>query len=133
MAPRQYHYYQGEYRTIHQLAKSAMVSEPILRKRLKEGWDLEDAMMLPTGRCGIDVDPALIGKTLKIVFQETIPSVFECMQPKLNTPYLAKLQKGRRSIYKARPYCIIHLERGKPLIVYPEEFQILQVCTEQAG
>lgn len=116
--------YNGEYYTISQLAAmSNNLSAETIRTRIKDGWDIDLVLSIPSGE--VDVDPKWKGKTLEIMFTEPVPTVFAKMQPLLNKTYIARPSTRIRTYEKARSYYIITLENGKPLIVYPNEFHIL--------
>jgi len=116
--------YNGDYYTIPQLVNmSNNLKADTIRSRIKEGWDIGLAITVPNRE--VELDPKWRGKSLMIIFSEPIPSVFASMQPCLNKTYIAQPATPTHTYERSKPYYIITLENGKPLIVYPNEFQII--------
>lgn len=75
------------------------------------------------------IDEKWIGKALRIAFNNVIPTLFPEMQPSIGQEYVARPGNNPTQNRK-KDFFIIALESGKPLIVYPDEFEILGVAEE---
>lgn len=115
------------YYTTSELVKISGLPKSALASRLRNGWDVEPAITTPLSKKTIGTaSPQLFAQgNVDVKFLTPVPGVFQEMQPKLNqiyaaTPYCTSSQK-----LKAKLYYIITLDNGKPLIVYPGEFEII--------
>ena len=116
--------YKGELLTLSQLSAINGVPTTSINNRMMNGWDIEDAITLPvTPSKQLRPLPAMFaeGRVVEVIFRNYIPGVYNHMQPKLMKRYrlVALPSKARDPIFT------IELENGKPLIVYPNEFEIV--------
>ena len=118
------YFYNGEEHTLTSLVKLSGLSREALKKRLNSGWDVNTAVETPVRVTMAKEYPREMyaNGDITICFTEAISHVFAHMQPKLNTPYKATPHQPCGKNLKGKLYYIIHLENGKPLIVYPTEF-----------
>lgn len=118
--------FRGEMCSIGIIARKAGVSVRYLKSQLENGIMPEEAVALALEerqRCTID--PKWKGKALEVVFREPLSSVKKDMQPRLNTKYIATPGRPTTGTTSVRPNYLIRLENGKPLIVYPGEFEVI--------
>lgn len=123
--------YKGEYYGIAELSRMSGKSPSLIRGRLMRGWSIEDAVDMPEAGTENQVAECWRGKRLCVVFRESLVNVFPAMQPVLGVTYTAnpgQKSEKRKSGYKE--YFVIMLENGKPLIVYPGEFEIIGEAEE---
>lgn len=114
-----------KYYTTSELVEISGLPKSTLATRLRNGWDVATAMNTPVKTkliCASAPEQYAKG-TVEIMFFETIPGVFQEMQPTLNKVYTAKPYCAGSDKLKAKLYYIITLDNGKPLIVYPGEFE----------
>lgn len=119
--------YNGEYYTVADLSRLTGLSISSLYNRLKSGWNVEDAVETPVEECCTQtLEERWRGKTLSILFHEPIPEVFSEMQPMLEKVYIAipSIHNGGKE-HGGKQHFVITLDNGKPLIVYPGEFEIV--------
>lgn len=128
---RKLYKYQGQEMTAHALSKIAVVSETALRKRLRAGWDVEAAVTTPISENHAAVDPELFERDIMVEFTQHINSVKSEMQPTLNKVYRGRMYHGNTNLFRTKIFCVIHLDNGLPLIVYPDEFNMLGYYPEQ--
>lgn len=119
------YFYSGEKYSLRELSEMSGIGMNPLAMRLRRGWSVEKAVETPVAEplganSGIP-KPNMVW----ICFDVPIGGVFESMQPKLHTPYLAEKSASVRKQCRFREYYIIRLENGKPLIVYSGEFRFL--------
>lgn len=116
--------YQGKLVTLNELSAMHGVPVTCINNRLRNGWDIEVAIrepVSPTKQLKPLPEMFADGKVVEVVFTSHIPGVFSHMQPRLMKKYrLIALQSMCKD-----PIFTITLENGKPLIVYPEEFEIV--------
>lgn len=121
------YFFRGSYLSARELMQySQGIPLPVLRERLRSGWDAERAIR-PYVSPDI-IDPKWEGKDLLVEFLEPLGNVYPEMQPQLQKPYVAVHSKQpykRREVAKTKRFFVIQLENGKSLIVYPSEFHIL--------
>jgi len=124
--------YNGEKISVQKLADMIGRSSATVHKRIKDGWTVENIIDEYCNQKEI-VDLRPFGKFLQIVFLEPIYSVFASMQPRLGKAYTAELHCLPDKFGHTRQFAVVNLENGKPLIVYPGEFQILGAYQEEAA
>lgn len=114
------------YYTTAELVAISGLPKSTLATRLRNGWDVDTAMATPVKTKLIcTTAPEQYAKgTVEVMFFETVPGVFQEMQPTLHKTYHATPYCAGSHKQKAKLYYIITLENGKPLIVYPGEFEI---------
>ena len=112
--------YKGKNYTATELSVISGLAADAIRRRINSGWSVEKAINTPLKKPAQKVVKTEI--RCKVMFLEPIPGVFESMQPKLNKVYIAKQCETTRKSKNNRDFCIITLENGKKLIVYPDEF-----------
>lgn len=120
------YYYQGHYYTGTELSQISGLSVRCVYSRLREGWSVEDILKSRQARSSDEVEEKWRGKILEIRFRNYVPSVFAKMQPVLGKSYVAtpsRNPKRRKGSY--RSFFCITLDNGLPLIVYPNEFEIV--------
>jgi len=120
--------YRGVMYTVAQLSKISGVSEGIMRKRLRTGWCVEDAVEIRYEPRYKVVDESLRGKTLLVYFAMPLASVVSEMQPILHKPYIAVPRNNQERSHRNKDYYVIQLDNGKPLIVYPHEFEVIRAA-----
>lgn len=128
------YFYNGEQHTLTSLQKLSSVSCRTLSDRLANGWDVEKAVTTPRqneARNGCPPEMYENGN-IDIVFEKHIPGVFMEMQPVLDRIYSAEPHRAIGHSMKSKLYYIIKLDGGKPLIVYPEEFQWVKPAADAA-
>lgn len=130
MSKRVYHEYKGRMCSVAEISRMSGVPLHMLYDRLAEGWSVKEAIETPRGSRDPAVDPQFAGKILKVSFSRYIPSVFRSMQPELNTPYIAYPSTRRNRQKNVRPFYVVNLDVGNPLIVYPGEFTIIEAVSE---
>ncbi len=127
--PRKYNYRGKEY-TVKQLSQKSGIYHTVLYSRLKKGWTIEEAVETPAEMLPTNLEERWQGKELDILFKEPIPNVYPWMQPTIDKIYHAvpaEVKAQNSGSKRARYYHIIRLENGGPLIVYPNEFEILGI------
>lgn len=126
--------YNGEQHTLTSLQKLSSVSRRTLSDRLANGWDVEKAVNTPRQNEAHKTCPPEMyaNGNIDIIFEKHIPGVFMEMQPVLDKVYSAEPHRTFSSSKKSKLYYIIKLEDGKPLIVYPEEFQWVKPAADAA-
>lgn len=120
------YFYQGHYYTGEKLAQLSGLSVRCVYDRLRAGWSVED--VLKNGQVGsmAVLEEKWRGKILEVKFHKYIPSVFAKMQPVLGKSYVATpSQRPKKGTSHYRSFFCITLDNGKPLIVYPNEFEII--------
>lgn len=117
--------YNGEMVTVAELAEITKIPISAVRRRLCDGWSVEKVINTPYCEIPSTVDASLIGKPLQVIFRQPIPNVIKDMQPLLDTVYTTTPLQGARTKNFTKQYCVIYLENGKPLIVYPSDFEIV--------
>lgn len=126
MRAKHYQYKGADY-TLTQLAKISPVSGRTIQKRIDAGWSVESAVETPFTITGEELIPQEYrDKVLEIRFSEPIGTVFGSMQPRLDRSYIARPSPPSRNHNKTRLYYVMELEPGRPLIVYPGEFEIVR-------
>lgn len=120
------YWYMGKQYTLQELAKIGNISVSALRTRIKLNWDIEEAVNRPIEEKCATVEPQWKGKRLVVMFTSPLSSVKQDMQPSMNREYIAIPCQCGVSRGRSKEYFIINLENGKPLIVYPKEFEILR-------
>lgn len=119
--------YRGKNYTVAELSKLRGLSMSVIHNRLKSGWSVEKAVETPyDGSSPMAIEERWRGKKLRIVFHRPISEVFQHMQPTLGKEYAAIpcIHATGKSGGCKMNY-VITLENGKPLIVYPGEFEII--------
>ena len=103
----------------------------VQKRKMKNGWEIRTDGKKPNEAKIINAfPPELYAKgNVDIYFTEHISGVFAEMQPVLRKIYEAE-PHYRQGKEKAKLYYIIKLDNGKPLIVYPGEFNL--VATQAA-
>lgn len=119
------HYYNGAPHTVSELAALSGLPQRVIYQRLREGWSIEKIVETPYGESDDKEWERWRNKTLNICFVEPVPVVRPDMQPTLGKVYVASPGVGNRKIKCSKDFFIIALENGKPLVVYPNEFEIL--------
>lgn len=123
--------YKGEYYGIAELSRMSGKSAYLIRERLMRGWSAEDAVDIPETGAESQVAECWRGKVLQIMFHESVHGVVSHMQPALETIYTAIPGVGQtRKRGGSKEYYIIKLTGGRPLIVYPGEFEIIGEAEE---
>lgn len=119
--------YRGKNYTVAELSKLSGLSMTVIHNRLKSDWTVEKAVETPyDGTPPIAIEKRWQGKKLEIIFRRPVSGVFPHMQPTLEKPYAAIPcihSTGKSGGCKQN--FIITLENGKPLFVYPGEFEII--------
>lgn len=118
--------YNGVEYTLAELANISHLHRDTILNRLSKGVSIEEALEMPPGQLPYH-NREDIGKTIPIVFQQPLPSVYGAMQPVLGKQYMATIhgrQTGSNNLCKV--FYIIQLENGKPLITYPGEFRVIE-------
>ena len=125
MRKKQY-FYNGKNYDISGICQISGKTEAIVRKRLKSGWSIEEIVETPIAETAVAIEECWRGKKLNVVFLQPILNVFAYMQPTLGKPYVALPSlHSTGHCGGCRQYFIVTLENGKPLIVYPREFEIV--------
>lgn len=122
---RRYYEYKGGAYCLAELERISGISASVIRNRIKNHWPIEAAVDTPMQNDEPEIDPRWQGKDLEIRFMEPIFQVFKEMQPTLGKSYIAHPKNERYKNNKSKMYYTITLESGKPLIVYPSEFEII--------
>lgn len=118
--------YQGKAYNIHQLAEETGISEGILSSRISDYVPADTVIpQIQKEQQQKEALKNMVGKPLVIVFRRALSSVFPDKQPKLNTQYVAMPQRKIPKVLNCRMFYIVTLDDGSPLIVYPEEFEII--------
>ena len=129
MGKAKYYEYQGEMRSLRELSNMSGLSIATIRGRLNKNWSVEMAVETPNElNSSCNVPEEFRGKLLKIKFLNFIGAVKKDMQPQLNVIYIATPSSFNPRAMGVRPYFTITLENKKPLIVYPEEFEIVGIA-----
>jgi hypothetical protein len=99
-----------------------------INNRLARGWDIERAITEPAQQKKVEKLPPEFtnGNIVKAIFTHPLSQVFQHMQPRLNKPYIVTAHAS--TVQMAVVYSIT-LENGKPLIVYPNEFEVISVIS----
>lgn len=115
----------GELLTLEELAHRSQLPKRTLAERLKSGWDVDVAVLTPAEPKMISYEAADLyaNGSIDVYFSAFIPGVFQEMQPELNKIYTATPHCAGHAKQKAKLYYTIALDSGKPLIVYPGEFE----------
>lgn len=123
---RKQYYYNGSYYTGAALARLGGLSKDVVYERLKNGWPVEYVVETPSEKA-VMVEEKWLGKTLEVKFLKHIPAVFADMQPTLGKVYVA-VPGGHVKKYtgKHKQHFLITLDNGKPLVVYPDEFEVIR-------
>lgn len=124
--------YKGEETTIGELSKMSGVPSALIHNRLKYGWSVEDSVLPPQKPSNsVRKQPLMSefenGNIVEAVFRTPV-SVYPHMRPKLNKRYVVTAHTALKS---SSPTYTITLENGKILIVYPEEFEIVNVIQRE--
>ena len=126
--------YKGELLTLQELSELSGLPAVTIYNRVRKGWSVETAVETPkfiTKQPSSGVPEEFEnGNIVQAIFTKPLPNVYQHMQPKLFKEYVVEA----RSCMRAAPSYFITLDSGKPLIVYPEEFQITRVippCQEE--
>lgn len=115
--------YLGKKYSLQELSEISGIKVSSLTTRLRRGWSVARAVETPVVQpLWSNSENANSDKVL-IYFDEPIAGVFESMQPRLHTPYMAEKSSNCKRRFDFREYYIIHLENGKPLVVYLGEFR----------
>lgn len=123
--------YKGEKYDLSELSRLGGKSPALIYRRLRHGWSVEDAVDVPAQEEDSAIPKCWKGKSLRVVFREAVKGVYPVMQPRRGAVYIAR--PGGSCGGKAcgtRLYFVVMLENGKPLIVYPGEFEILGVAVK---
>lgn len=117
--------YHGKLMTLMELSAIHGVHHVTINNRLKNGWDIEEAISVPAEKRMKQPLPKEFasGNIVEIVFRQPLGQVRQDMQPILHKPYVAT---AHPSVHAETCY-IINLDIGKPLIVYRNEFEIFRV------
>ena len=126
-------FFRGEMRTTKEIAEfSKSISPNTVYHRLKDGWDPERAILPDLADTVISKEWE--DKDLLVSFPHPLGGIIPSMQPICNKPYIAYHNRPSASKQSLKHFFIIYLENGKPLIVYPHDFQILgEAPSEQGG
>lgn len=116
--------YHGKMCTLNELSMIHGVPVSSINNRLRYGWDIETAISKPVKRAPVAPLPVEFQNEniVEVVFRERI-GVFNHMQPRLNKRYILTAHTSAHM----NPVYTITLENGKILIVYPEEYEIVNV------
>lgn len=122
--------YRGELHTARRISNFSNVPLDILLKYLPECDTGDEAIIRAREEISghkITTEP----KYITIVFRKYIEGVKASMQPQLNTEYTATPQRCPAEVMPQNEYFIISLENGRPLIVYPREFEVVHHTAAQ--
>ena len=119
--------YQGKKMTVAELSRMSGIPAAMIHNRLNYGWSVEAAISAPHKQSGPARMPLLPefenGNIVEAVFRVPI-GVYPHMRPKLNKRYIVA---AHATLKNSSPTYTITLESGKLLIVYPYEFEIVNV------
>lgn len=112
--------------TVAEMAELTGLSETGVRNRLKRGWTAKEIVSKPStrSRAKDQLGDSMV-EPIEIMFERHINGVYASMQPKIGKVYEAYPNKEQYE-YHQRAFYIIMLDNGKPLIVYPNEFEIAE-------
>lgn len=118
--------YEGKYYGVSELSEMTGLTTSAIYKRLKNGWDFGGILTEAVDDATNTVEEQWQGKALRIVFRNPIPEVFDGMQPVIGRIYNAFPNPNSTGHSGGcRQHFLIKLDNGKPLIVYPGEFEII--------
>ena len=115
--------------TLQQLSDMHGIPITTINNRIRNGWPIERAISEPRPESKKKKVPPEFenGGVVEVVFRTPIPSVYTNMQPIIGKKYVMRAYPT----VQAEPIFSIQLENGLPLIVYPGEFEIVNVYHTQ--